>query len=295
MAKLSKNEQRYVYIAAAVAAAYLLYRWWQARQAPSSTGVTAPNTSSSDYAGLAGQEQGDVAALQSQNQELMAQEQADIAGLHSDVSNLTAQEQADIAGVNQTVWGLGGTVGSLSDALDKITGQVSDLTGATSDLAGQVAALGTGAAPLDRTTTMRAKTVPLHRGGPLYNYYKRVTGKTPPARLATTNFIYQAWKAGVKSTALGGHGGRHPSAPRNTHVRHPNPGHQQNRHRKPGSGRRASPPKASKPRASGVHKSGPTAAQIRIWDLVASGHDPAAINRYLKAGTKPKRGGGRRR
>jgi cell division septation protein DedD len=67
-------------------------------------------------------------------------------------------------------------------------------------------------------------SVSTHQGGAFYNYYVKVTGHAPPASVQTSNFIYQAWKSGVKATALQGGSAPHPSS-KNTQIAHPNSNH----------------------------------------------------------------------
>jgi hypothetical protein len=64
----------------------------------------------------------------------------------------------------------------------------------------------------------RTKTVKVKKGSKLWDYYKKVTGKDPPAQLQVTNLIYELWQAGVSATKarqLFGkpeHPGSHPGA-----------------------------------------------------------------------------------
>jgi hypothetical protein len=237
MSKLSKNQRTVAYVVVGLLAAYLAYRWYTGRQtsASNTTGSTAaPDTTSSDYAALAGQEQGDVAALQDQNTQLMSQEQSDVAALQ-------AQEGADVAGINQGISGFSNTV-------DQLTSQLADVVGAQSELGQEIAALASGHKSTDRT---KHQMYAVHRGGPFWHYYKRVTGHAPPAHIAVTNWIYQAWKQGVNASRLHQ---AHPSS-KNRHVAHPNGNHQPKTgtHRKL-SGQHKQPPKASKPKKSGAHR-----------------------------------------
>jgi len=240
-----KQKKTYAMIAGGLILAYLLYRWYSNNQTSSgATGAVAPDTASGDYAALAGQEQADVAALQGQNSQLYSQEQSDIAGLTGNVGTLTS------------------TVGGLGDQFDKLTSTEQDLAGAQSTMGGQISALSAGVAQLNRH-----ETVATHRGGPFFNYYKRVTGKAPPRTVQASNFVYQAWKSGVKATALN----PHPSS-QNQHVAHPNGNHQQQQHVKPQAPKPPPkpaakpapkpaarvapkpPPKPTKPKASGVRR-----------------------------------------
>jgi len=212
---VSKQQKQIAMIAGGLILAYLLYRWYSNNQAGStSTGAVAPDTASGDYASLAGQEQSDMAALQGQNSQLYSQEQSDIAGLQSGIAGLTTQEQSDISGLTSQLAGY-------TDQFQQIAANEQALTGAQSTIGSQITSLAAGVQQLDRAQTATAQT---HKGGPFYNYYVKVTGKKPPARILTSNFVYQAWKGGVKASALQARP-THPSS-KNTHVAHPNPGHQ---------------------------------------------------------------------
>lgn len=202
---MSKQQKQIAIVAAGALVLLLVYRWYQGQSASSTTttGTAAPDTSGSDFASLAGQEQSDVAGLQDQNSQLLGQEQSDVANLQGAISGLTAQEQSDVSGLT-------GQVGSLSSAIE-----------GTPDMSAEVAALAAGVQQLNRAQTA---TVQTHRGGAFYNYYVKVTGHAPPARVQMSSLVYQAWKQGIKATALQAHPA-HPSAPRNTHVAHPNPHH----------------------------------------------------------------------
>jgi hypothetical protein len=193
-----KQKKQYMIIAAGVIAVYLAYRWYAGRQTTANTGTATPatDTAASDYASLAGQEQGDVAALQSQNTGLLSQEQSDVSGLQGTLSSLTA-------------------------TVDGLTGQVANI--AVPDLSGiqnQITALASGQAKANRAAHA---TVTTHKNGAFYDYYKRITGKAPPAHVATSNFVYQAWKNGVKASALAPPA-KHPSS-KNTQIAHPNGNH----------------------------------------------------------------------
>ena len=217
MGDLSKDQRKRIAIVAGVAVAlYLLYRYYQSRTAStaatSTTGVAAPDTAASDYASLAGQEQSDVAALQGQNSDLLGQEQSDVAGLQGAIGDQSAQEQSDISGLT-------GAIAGFSDA---VQGVVTNQTTLSHD----VTALALGIAKLDRNVTA---TVPTHQGGTFYAYYKRVTGHAPPARVQVNNAIYRSWKAGIKASALQKNP-PHKSAPKQTHVQHPNPNHKPQTH-----------------------------------------------------------------
>jgi hypothetical protein len=159
------------------------------------------------------------------------------------------------------------TFGGYTDQLQQILANEQAMTGAQSTIGDQITSLATGVAAVNRAQTAAIQT---HRGGPFYNYYVKVTGKRPPGSVLTSNFVYQAWKSGVKATALEG-SKTHPSA-KNNQVAHPNPTHQQKAAVKPQTPkaaprpaakpapapvRRAAPkppPKPSKPKASGVRR-----------------------------------------
>jgi hypothetical protein len=203
---VTDKQKRYALIGGAgLLLLFLLYRYYSSRSGQSSstaaTGATAaPDTSGSDYATLAGQEQGDVAGLQSQ-------EQSDAAAAQTGLSALTGQEGIDFSGV--------------SDQISGLTGQIQNLTDLQSSLSSRVAGIAIGTTPVSQAH------ISTHKGGPFYNYYVRVTGKAPPASVATSNFIYEAWKSGVKATALAPKKpAKHPSS-NNTHVAHPNGNHEQ--------------------------------------------------------------------
>jgi len=271
---VSKQQKQIAMIAGGLILAYLLYRWYSNNQASSSTtGAVAPDTSSGDYASLAGQEQSDVAALQGQNSQLLSQEQSDVTGLQSGLAGLTSQEASDVSGINTALGGVTTQLAGFTDQFQQIAANEAALTGAQSDIGGQITSLAAGVQQLNRAQTATAQT---HKGGPFYNYYVKVTGKKPPARVLTSNFVYQAWKGGVKASALQAKP-THPSS-KNTHVAHPNPTHAQKPAVKPQppkpppkpAAKPAAPkppapkpaakvapkppPKPSKPKASGVRR-----------------------------------------
>jgi hypothetical protein len=241
MPELSKDQQKIALIGGGAVVLYLVYRWWSNNQSPASTaaGQTAPNTSGADYASLAGQEQSDVAGLQNQEQ--------------SDVSALQAQEGSDVSGLTAGLQGV----------TDTLTGVGTQLGGVASTLAGvsttqqqqgqQIASIASGQQAIDRTIHA---TIQTHAGGPFYSYYKTVTGKAPPATIAASNFVYQAWKNGVKATALNPKL-THPSAPKQTQIQHPNANHTPQQ--VAGKNKKPLPvpkptPKPSPPKPSGVRK-----------------------------------------
>jgi hypothetical protein len=212
---VSKQQKQIALIAGGLVLLYLVYRWYSGNQASSTTtGAAAPDTSSGDYASLAGQEQSDMAALQGQNSQLLAQEQ-------SDVSGLTGQEQGDVSGLTAAF-------GGYTDQLQQILANEQSLAGAQSTIGGQISSLAAGVTAVNRAQTASIQT---HKGGPFYNYYVKVTGKKPPRSVLTSNFVYEAWKNGVKASALQAPK-PHPSS-RNTQVAHPNPSHTQQPAHKP--------------------------------------------------------------
>jgi hypothetical protein len=123
---MKKNQKQIVIVVGGLVALYLLYRYYQANNANAAAGAAAPNTSASDYAGLAGQEQSDVAGLQSQNAQLGTQEQSDVQALNtalgteasqeqSDIAGVTSQEQSDVGGLAGVLQGLETQVASIPD------------------------------------------------------------------------------------------------------------------------------------------------------------------------------------
>lgn len=234
---MNKQQKQIAIVAAGAIVLYLVYRWYRGQStAATGAGAASPDTASTDFAALSGQEQGDVAALQSQNSSLLSQEQGDIstlqqalAGLSSDFSGQNAQiqsqEQSDVAALQGSLSGLGAQEGSdvsgLTGALGSVTSTLEGLGNQYGNLQGQVAALGTGT-----TRPNRAPTVTAHKGGAFYKYYVKVTGKRPPTSVQVSNFVYQAWKSGVSVTALQKKPPAHHAGTKNTSVAHPNPGHQ---------------------------------------------------------------------
>jgi len=208
MAELTDKQKRYAVIGAAgLVLLYLLYHYYAGNKASNqaSTGTTpAPDTSGSDYAALAGQEQGDVAALQGALNTLTGQEQSDVTGLNSTLGGLGSQEQSDVSGLT-------GLIGTL-------TGQLQNLGDQQAALGNQVASIAIG------TQAVSPATVATHAGGGFYNYYVKVTGHPPPASVQTSNFIYQAWRSGVGASGLQATPHPHPSS-QNTHIQHPNGNH----------------------------------------------------------------------
>lgn len=204
---MSKQQKKIAIIAGAALAAWLLYSYIRGRQVSSTstaadTSGTPVDTSASDFASLAGQEQGDVAALQNQNSQLLGQEQSDVAALQgqegSDVSNLT---------------------GIINNLTTTFTGDLSSLTS-------NVAAVASGEQAINRneTATVKVNKGNVGKAGTFADYYQKVTGKAPPATISVSNIIYQSYKAGVKAAALTPPAA-HPSAPKNTNVAHPNANH----------------------------------------------------------------------
>jgi hypothetical protein len=264
---VTKQQKQIALIAGGLVLLYLVYRWYSNNQTSSTTtGAAAPDTTSGDYASLAGQEQSDMAALQGQNSQLLGTEQSDVTGLQSGLAGLTSQEQADVSGLTATF-------GGYTDQLQQILANEQAITGAQSTIGGQISALATGVDKVNRAQTAAVQT---NRGGPFYNYYVKVTGKRPPASVLTSNFVYQAWKSGVNATAL--QGSKTHASSRNNQVAHPNPTHQQKAAvkpqppkpppkpaAKPGTPKPPAPkpaarvaprplPKPSKPKASGVRR-----------------------------------------
>jgi hypothetical protein len=256
--KLDTRQKQIAMIAGAAVLLYLVYRWYSSQStAATSTGAVAPNTSSGDYASLAGQEQSDVAGLQGQNSQLLSQEQGDVAGLTSSIAGLGAQESSDVSGLTSSI-------GGFSDQFDQ-------LATSQATLGGEVASLATGVQQLNRAQT--AQAIQTHKGGPFYTYYVKVTGKPPPRSVQASNFVYSAWKSGVKASALQTASKPHPSS-KNTQVAHPNPAHTQQPHAKPTPPKPPPkpaekpkppppapkppppkpPPKSTKPKASGVRR-----------------------------------------
>lgn len=189
---MNTKQKQIAMIAGGALVLILLYRWYQGRQTTAATGTATPatDTAASDYASLAGQEQGDVATLQNQNAGVLAQETGDVAGLGAGLAALSAIVQ------------------NLAPP---------DLT----PIENQINALATGQAQMNRHLNQSVAT---HPGGGFYKYYKMVTGHAPPAHVLTSNFIYQAWKGGVKATALKP-AAKHPTTKPHHQVAHPNPTH----------------------------------------------------------------------
>lgn len=98
MSKLSKSQKQIVMVAGGALVLFLLYRWYVGNRNQQATGTATPatDTAASDYAALAGQEQGDVAALQQQEQSdfanLLEQIQGFTSGLEQLATTLTGQQ-----------------------------------------------------------------------------------------------------------------------------------------------------------------------------------------------------------
>lgn len=114
---MNKRQKQIAIIAAAGLTLLLIYRWYQNRTSTAATGATAgtaaPDTSASDYAALAGQQQSDAAALQGQNTQLASQEQSDVAALNAALLGQGAQEQSDAANLQGLISGLGAQLAAL--------------------------------------------------------------------------------------------------------------------------------------------------------------------------------------
>lgn len=232
---MSKNQKTVLYVAAGALALYLLYRWYSSNQQSAGTSTTTPDTSATDYATLAGQEQSDAAALQQQNAQLNSQETSDVASLQGSIGSVASQETSDVSGLT-------GAIGSLTSTVSNLTAP--DL----SPIENQIAALATGVQKVDRT-----QYVNTHKGGAFYNYYTKVTGKPPPARLSASDFVYQSWKSGVNLLKLQ-KTPTHPSAPKQTQIAHPNANHTQQSNVAAKLPKPKATAKASKPKASGKRK-----------------------------------------
>lgn len=133
---MSDKQKKIALIAGAAIAAWLLYSYIRGRQTTATTSTTTDasgtpvDTSASDYAALAGQEQGDVAGLQSQNTQLFGQEQSDVAALQS-------QEGLDVS--------------TLTAGLSSLTGTVQSLVATVTGQGSSIAELATGTKAGDRT------------------------------------------------------------------------------------------------------------------------------------------------
>lgn len=130
-----------VYAAGGGLALYLAYKWYEnsnannAQAASTQTGASTPDTSSSDYAALAGQEQSDVAALQAQNQQLASSEQSDVQNLSGSLTQLTGQEFSDTQALTAaqqqnatTLNGLQSLLASLGNTVTGLTSTVSNIS-----------------------------------------------------------------------------------------------------------------------------------------------------------------------
>jgi hypothetical protein len=229
---MNKGQKQITYVAVGAVLLYLVYRWYQG-QSGGSTGATsgavAPDTSASDYASLAGQEQGDVAGLQGQNSQLFSQEQSDVAGLTGQIAGLGSQEQSDVTGLT-------GQIAGFSD-------QFTQLTGGQNTLQAEIAAIATGVQKINRAQTA---TIQTHRGGAFYNYYVKITGHAPPATVSANSFLWQAYKSGVKASALQKQP-THPSS-KNKQIAHPNGNHTQQPHTKPATHHAPAPKPRQQPK-----------------------------------------------
>lgn len=218
---MNKDTQKRVAIAsAALIVLYLVYRWRQSQSNTNAaaTGTSAPatDTSASDYASLAGQEQGDMAALQSQNQQLLAQEQSDVASLQANES------------------GLGGFISTLGAQVAGITPpNLAPLTAEIAGLSTQVAALATGEQQLKRQLNQKKKPPkkPPKRGGGTRTKSttaKRDAQQTKGAAGALRTMsdgVLRTFDPATRRQLAGLFAQAHPSAPHNTQVAHPNANH----------------------------------------------------------------------
>jgi uncharacterized protein with PIN domain len=242
---MSKRQKQIAIIGGAAVALILVYKWWQNRHASNAANAGAATTStdpnSSDYAALAGQEQGDTAALQQQYQQLMSQEQSDVAALQ-------AQQQSAAADASRQI---GDFMNFPPGSLAQLRGQL-ETTPAPS-----VPSVATGTTPVNRTAAKPFKPIP-PKYAPIGSVWR---GPSSPG--AGWRGIGAGWWAPPLP---------HPSAPKQTHIGHPNSDHtsktQVSHPNQPKSGPKPPPPppkpytpptpkpppKASKPKKSGVHR-----------------------------------------
>lgn len=121
---------------AGIVLVYLIYRHFSGAttSATAAGSATSSDPTANDYASLAGQEQGDVAALGNQIAGLTGQEQSDVAALQT-------QEQGDFGG-------LGAQFGSFTNALAGIQDQLTGMAGSIA--AGSPLPTAAGLAPVNR-------------------------------------------------------------------------------------------------------------------------------------------------
>lgn len=237
MNKMDKKQKQMAIIGGGLVVLFLLYRWYSSRSASTAAGagVASPDTSASDFASLAGQEQSDAAALQGQNTQLQNQEQSDVAALTAqeagDVTALTGQESGDVSNLQTQIWDLVAQAGAtatspeIPSVADVATGTVQTGRAPASPKSGGHYVLVNGAWTLIHAVG-RGKWAP----GP------------PPGGPAPTRVTKQK-----PST--------HPSA-KNTHVAHPNPAHKPRTQYKPP----APKPAARRPAPVGRRKRTPAPA-----------------------------------
>jgi hypothetical protein len=193
---MDPKRKRVLLIGAGVAALYLLYRWYsnnQANAAAASAGSTAATTdptAASDYASIAGQEQSDVAALQSQNQQLMTQEQSDVQALQQSQTSGTTQEQTDVTALGNNQTTLGNAITGITTVVQNLaTGVQSTLSGVTATQTSQgseIAALAAGQAKANRLAANLASAPGLSPGA-----LRAPWSKTKPAAKAGYNLVGQ--------------------------------------------------------------------------------------------------------
>jgi hypothetical protein len=129
---------------------------------------------------------------------------------------LAGQEQSDVANLQRQLFGL---------------------TQLERQLQHEVTKIAAGDRAFNRTK-IRVK-----KGSKFYDYYRRVTGKNPPAWVWSDNFIWQAFENGIKAAVLAGRRATssgssgagssgnatfHHKYTKHRHVAHPNPTHDQN-------------------------------------------------------------------
>lgn len=128
---MDKRQKQILIVGGGAAVVFLAYRAYTNSGSVASNGQSAnPDTSASDYASLAGQEQSDAAGLQSQNQEL-----------YTMLLQAEGQEQADVANQNQfnadastALSALANTITGFGDALGTLTSQQAATAGLITDV-----------------------------------------------------------------------------------------------------------------------------------------------------------------